>query len=162
MKYFIHESSYVDEGAEIGEGTKVWHFTHVMGGAKIGKNCVLGQNVNVSRKVKIGNNVKIQNNVSLYDGVIIEDGVFCGPSCVFTNVFNPRATIERKEEFMATLIKEGATIGANATIVCGVTLGKYCFIGAGAVVTKDVPDYALVYGNPATQHGKMDEEGRKA
>ncbi|MBU0505092.1 MAG: acyltransferase [bacterium] len=162
MKYFIHESSYVDDGAEIGNGTKVWHFTHVMGGAKIGINCVLGQNVNVSGKVTIGNNVKIQNNVSIYDGVIIEDGVFCGPSCVFTNVFNPRATVERKDEYKKTLIKEGATIGANATIICGVTLGRYCFIGAGAVVTKDVPDNALVYGNPAIQHGTVDEKGNKA
>ncbi|EKD51207.1 MAG: transferase hexapeptide repeat containing protein [uncultured bacterium] len=159
--YFVHESSYVDEGAEIGEGTKVWHFSHVMGGAKIGKNCVLGQNVNVGGKVTIGNNVKIQNNVSLYDGVMIEDGVFCGPSCVFTNVFNPRATVERKNEYRPTLVKEGATIGANATIVCGVTLGRYCFVGAGSVVTKDVPDYALVYGNPARQCGKVDDLGNK-
>jgi UDP-2-acetamido-3-amino-2,3-dideoxy-glucuronate N-acetyltransferase len=160
-QYYKHESSYIDDGAEIGDNTKIWHFTHVMGGAKIGNNCVLGQNVNVGSKVVIGNNVKVQNNVSIYDGVIIEDGVFCGPSCVFTNVFNPRATVERKDEFRKTLVKEGATIGANATIVCGVTLGKYCFIGAGAVITKDVPDYALVYGNPAKQCGYVTEDGVK-
>lgn len=151
--YFVHESSYVDDGVEIGEGTKIWHFCHILSGSKIGKNCVLGQNVMVGPNVKIGNNVKIQNNVSVYEGVEIEDDVFCGPSCVFTNVINPRAFIERKHEFRKTLVKRGATIGANATIVCGVTIGEYAFIGAGAVVTKDVPPYALVVGVPARQIG---------
>jgi len=151
--YFIHESSYVDDGVEIGEGTKIWHFCHILSGSKIGKNCVLGQNVMVGPNVKIGNNVKIQNNVSVYEGVEIEDEVFCGPSCVFTNVINPRAFIERKHEFKKTLVKRGATIGANATIVCGVTIGEYAFVGAGAVVTKDVPPYALVVGVPARQIG---------
>ncbi|AIW88915.1 MULTISPECIES: acyltransferase [unclassified Treponema] len=160
--YFVHESSYVDEGAEIGEGTKVWHFTHIMSGAKVGKKCSIGQNVNIGGKAVIGNGVKIQNNVSLYDDVIIEDNVFCGPSCVFTNVINPRAFIERKHEYKQTMIKKGASIGANATIVCGVTVGEYALIGAGSVVTKDVPAYALVYGNPARVHGKVNEAGEKA
>jgi UDP-2-acetamido-3-amino-2,3-dideoxy-glucuronate N-acetyltransferase len=151
--YFVHESSYVDDGVEIGEGTKIWHFCHILTGSKIGKNCVLGQNVMVGPNVRIGNNVKIQNNVSVYEGVEIEDEVFCGPSCVFTNVINPRAFIERKHEFKKTLVKRGATIGANATIVCGVTIGEYAFVGAGAVVTKDVPPYALVVGVPARQIG---------
>jgi UDP-2-acetamido-3-amino-2,3-dideoxy-glucuronate N-acetyltransferase len=157
--YFIHESSYVDEGAEIGEGTKIWHFSHIMSGAKIGKNCSLGQNVNVGSCAVIGDGVKIQNNVSVYDDVIIEDDVFCGPSCVFTNVINPRAFIERKREYRKTLVKKGASIGANATIVCGVTIGEYALVGAGSVVTHDVPDYALVYGNPARVRGKVDREG---
>ncbi len=157
--YFVHESSYLDEGAEIGEGTKVWHFSHIMSGAKIGKKCSIGQNVNVGSRAVIGNGVKIQNNVSVYDDVIIEDDVFCGPSCVFTNVINPRAFIERKREYKKTLIKKGVSIGANATIVCGVTVGEYALIGAGSVVTKDVPPYALVYGNPARVHGTVNKEG---
>ena len=159
--YFVHESSYVDEGCVIGEGTKVWHFSHIMSGAKIGKKCSIGQNVNIGGKAVVGNGVKIQNNVSVYDRVIIEDDVFCGPSCVFTNVFNPRAFVERKTEYLQTLVKKGASIGANATVICGTTLGKYCFVGAGSVVTKDVPDYALVYGSPAKQHGWMCECGVK-
>lgn len=159
MSYFKHESSYVDEGAEVGEGTKIWHFCHVMSGAKIGKNCSLGQNVNVGGKAVIGDGVKIQNNVSVYDDVVIEDDVFCGPSCVFTNVINPRAFVERKHEYKQTVIKKGASIGANATIVCGVTVGEYALIGAGSVVTKDVPAYALVYGSPARVRGKVDKEG---
>ena len=159
MSYFKHESSYVDEGAEIGEGTKIWHFCHVMSGAKIGKNCSLGQNVNVGGKAIIGDGVKIQNNVSVYDNVVLEDDVFCGPSCVFTNVINPRAFVERKHEYKQTVIKKGASIGANATIVCGVTVGEYALIGAGSVVTKDVPAYALVYGSPARVRGKVDKEG---
>jgi len=158
-KYFVHESSYVDDGAEIGEGTKIWHFSHIMPGAKIGKNCSLGQNVNVGARAVIGNGVKIQNNVSVYDDVIIEDDVFCGPSCVFTNVINPRSFVERKHEYKKTLVKKGASIGANATIVCGVTIGEYAFIGAGSVVTRDVPDYALAYGNPAKVRGSVDKDG---
>jgi UDP-2-acetamido-3-amino-2,3-dideoxy-glucuronate N-acetyltransferase len=150
-----HESSYVDEGAEIGSGTKIWHFSHVMGGAKIGSRCSIGQNVNVGGHAVIGNGVKIQNNVSVYDDVIIEDEVFCGPSCVFTNVINPRAFVERKHEYKRTLVRRGASIGANATIVCGTTLGEYCFVGAGSVVTKDVPAHAMVYGSPARVHGWM-------
>ncbi|MFN3411502.1 MAG: acyltransferase [Exilispira sp.] len=151
--FFVHESSYVDEGASIGEGTKIWHFSHIMKNAKIGKNCSLGQNVNVGSKAIIGNNVKIQNNVSVYDDVIIEDDVFCGPSMVFTNVINPRAFIERKNEYRKTVVKKGASIGANATIVCGVQIGQYALIGAGAVVVKDVPDHALMVGVPAKQIG---------
>jgi UDP-2-acetamido-3-amino-2,3-dideoxy-glucuronate N-acetyltransferase len=157
----IHESAYVEEPAEIGEGTKIWHFSHVLPRTRIGAACVLGQNVVVGPDVAIGDNCKIQNNVSLYKGVTLEDGVFCGPSCVFTNVVNPRAEIERKAEFKPTLVKRGATIGANATIVCGTTLGPYCFIGAGAVVTKDVPDYALVVGNPARRIGWMSRAGAR-
>lgn len=148
-KYFIHQSSFVDENVEIGQGTKIWHFCHILRNTKIGKNCVLGQNVMVGPDVVIGNNVKIQNNVSVYKGVILEDGVFCGPSCVFTNVVNPRAFIERKKEFKNTLVKKGATLGANCTIICGNTIGKYAMVGAGAVVTKDIPDYAIVTGIPA-------------
>ena len=151
--YFVHESSYADEGAIIGEGTKIWHFSHVMGGAKIGENCSIGQNVNVGGKAVLGNNVKVQNNVSIYDNVTLEDDTFCGPSMVFTNVFNPRSHVCRKDEYMSTVIKRGASIGANATIVCGNTIGRYAFVGAGSVVTSDVPDYALVYGNPARRHG---------
>lgn len=150
---FIHQSSYVDEGASIGTGTKIWHFCHVLSGAVIGSNCILGQNVSVSGKAVVGNRVKIQNNVSIYDSVIIEDDAFCGPSCVFTNVINPRSFIERKLEYRPTIVRQGASIGANATIVCGVTLGRYCLVGAGSVVTKDVPDYAMVYGVPAKQRG---------
>lgn len=155
MDYFVHESSYVDEGAQIGAGTKIWHFCHVMGSTKIGKYCNIGQNVFVAADVSIGNNVKIQNNVSLYTGVIVEDDVFLGPSMVLTNVINPRSHINRKKEYKTTLIKQGASVGANATILCGVTLGCFCFIGAGAVVTRNVPDYGLVYGNPARVQGWM-------
>jgi UDP-2-acetamido-3-amino-2,3-dideoxy-glucuronate N-acetyltransferase len=160
--YFIHESSFIDDGAEIGEGTKIWHFSHIMSGAKIGKKCSIGQNVNIGSRAVIGNGVKIQNNVSVYDDVIIEDDVFCGPSCVFTNVINPRAFIERKHEYKKTLVKRGASIGANATIVCGVTIGEYALVGAGSVVTRDVPDYALVYGNPARARGSVDRDGRRS
>ena len=147
--YFVHESSYVDDNVEIGEGTKIWHFSHVMSDSKIGKNCNIGQNVVISPDVIIGDNVKIQNNVSVYTGVICEDDVFLGPSCVFTNVINPRSFISRKDEYRKTIVKKGASIGANATIVCGHNIGKYAFIGAGSVVTHDVPDYALMVGNPA-------------
>jgi UDP-2-acetamido-3-amino-2,3-dideoxy-glucuronate N-acetyltransferase len=160
-QYFIHESSYADEGAEIGEGTKIWHFCHIMGGAKIGKKCSIGQNVNIGSHAIIGDGVKIQNNVSVYDDVIIEDDVFCGPSCVFTNVINPRAFVERKHEYKKTVVKKGASIGANATIVCGVTIGEYALIGAGSVITKDIPDYSLAYGNPARLRGKVDKNGEK-
>ncbi len=155
MDYFVHESSYIDEGARIGKGTKIWHFCHVMSAAIIGERCNIGQNVLVSNEVTLGNNVKIQNNVSLYTGVIVEDDVFLGPSMVFTNVINPRSHVSRKDEYKTTLVKRGASIGANATIVCGVTLGRYCFVGAGSVVTRDVPDYALVYGNPGRVQGWM-------
>ena len=161
VPYFVHESSYIDKGAEIGEGTKIWHFCHILSGAKIGKNCSLGQNVNIGSLAVIGDGVKIQNNVSVYDDVIIEDDVFCGPSCVFTNVINPRAFVERKHEYKKTIVKRGASIGANATIVCGVTIGEYALIGAGSVVTKDVPPYALVYGNPARVRGRVDADGEK-
>jgi len=155
-KYFAHESAYIDDGAIIGKGTKIWHFCHIMSGAQIGENCVLGQNVFVGGKAKIGNNVHIQNNVAVYDLVILEDNVFCGPSMVFTNVINPRSEIRRNiDEYRPTLIKQGATIGANATIVCGHTIGQYAFIGAGSVVTKDIPDYALVYGNAGKIAGWM-------
>lgn len=148
-KFFIHESSYIDENCEIGEETKIWHFSHVMSNCKIGKNCNIGQNVVISPDVILGDNVKIQNNVSVYTGVICEDDVFLGPSCVFTNVINPRSFISRKNEYRKTIVKRGASIGANATIVCGHNIGKYAFVAAGAVVTKDIPDYALVMGNPA-------------
>lgn len=157
--YFVHPTATIDPGAEIGEGTKIWHYSHVMSGAKIGRNCVLGQNVFVGRNVRIGDGVKIQNNVSVYEGVELEDYVFCGPSMVFTNVINPRSEIERKSEFRRTLVKRGATLGANCTIICGVTIGKYAFVGAGAVVTKDVPDYALVVGVPARIVGWVCECG---
>ncbi|MCS7254755.1 MAG: N-acetyltransferase [Armatimonadetes bacterium] len=159
--YFVHPTATVDPGAEIGEGTKIWHYTHVMSGAKIGRNCILGQNVFIGRNVRIGNNVKIQNNVSVYEGVELEDYVFCGPSMVFTNVINPRSEIERKNEFRQTIVKRGATLGANCTIICGVTIGQYAFVGAGAVVTKDVPDYALVIGVPARIVGWVCECGEK-
>ena len=152
-RYFVHSTAVVDKPAEIGEGTKVWHFTHIMSGARIGENCVIGQNVFIGSGAVLGNNIKIQNNVSIYDGVILEDDVFCGPSMVFTNVFNPRSFISRKKEFRKTLVRKGATIGANVTIICGNTIGQYAFIGAGSVVTKDVPDYALVYGNPGKAKG---------
>lgn len=153
QKYFVHESSYVDEDCTVGEGTKIWHFSHVMKGCIIGKHCNIGQNVVISPEVVLGDGVKIQNNVSVYTGVVCEDGVFLGPSCVFTNVINPRAFIERKSEYRKTVVKQGASIGANATIVCGHDIGKYAFVGAGSVVTRDVPDYAMVYGNPATVRG---------
>ena len=157
----VHDTAIVDAGARIGRGSRVWHWTHVCGQARIGENCSLGQNVFVGNKVVIGNNVKIQNNVSVYDNVTLEDDVFCGPSMVFTNVYNPRSAITRKEEYRDTLVGRGATIGANATIVCGVTVGKYSFIGAGAVVNRDVPDYALVVGVPARQVGWMSEFGEQ-
>lgn len=147
--YFVHESSYIDDNTLIGNGTKIWHFSHIMENSKIGFNCNIGQNVVISPYVEIGNNVKIQNNVSVYTGVIIEDDVFLGPSCVFTNVINPRSFISRKNEYKKTIVKKGASIGANATIVCGNNVGNYSFVGAGSVVTHDVPDYALVVGNPA-------------
>jgi len=153
--YFAHESSYIDDGAVIGAGTKIWHFCHVLPGAVIGERCNLGQNVVVMGGTRIGNNVKIQNNVSIYDGVILEDDVFCGPSCVFTNVTNPRSHVSRKSEYRQTLVRRGSSIGANATIVCGVTLGEYSFIGAGAVIRSDVPAYALMVGVPARQVGWM-------
>lgn len=158
---FIHKSAYVDENVKVGAGTKVWHFSHILKNTAIGKRCIIGQNVSIGPDVVIGDGCKIQNNVSIYKGVILENGVFCAPSCVFTNVFNPRAFIERKSEFLPTLVKQGATIGANATVICGNTLGTYCFIGAGAVVTKDVADYALVYGSPARLQGWVCECGIK-
>lgn len=161
MKYSIHASAIVDEGAVIGDGSRVWHFAHVCAGARIGKNCSLGQNVFVGNKVTIGDNCKIQNNVSVYDNVYLEDGVFCGPSMVFTNVYNPRSLIERKDEYRDTVVKKGATLGANCTIVCGVIIGSYAFIGAGAVVNKDVPAYALMVGVPARQVGWMSEFGEQ-
>ena len=159
--YFKHESAYVDEGAEIGEGTKIWHFSHVMKGARIGARCVFGQNVNVDGGVVIGDNVKVQNNVAVYTGTTLEDDVFLGPSCVLTNVTNPRSQINRHSLYEKTLVRRGATVGANATIVCGTTLGRYCFVAAGSVVTKDVPDYALVMGNPARQMGWMSRHGHR-
>jgi UDP-2-acetamido-3-amino-2,3-dideoxy-glucuronate N-acetyltransferase len=159
--YFAHETAIVDAGCQIGEGTKIWHFTHIMPHCTIGNNCSIGQNVVISPEVKIGNGVKIQNNVSVYTGVICEDDVFLGPSAVFTNVINPRSAIARRDEFKTTLVQKGATIGANATIVCGITIGQYAFVGAGAVATKNIPDYALVIGNPARQTGWMSEYGHK-
>lgn len=159
--YFAHESAYIDQGCEIGEGTKIWHFSHIMTNCKIGKNCNIGQNVVVSPEVVLRNNVKVQNNVSIYTGVTCDDDVFLGPSMVFTNVINPRSAISRKNEYLTTKVGKGATIGANATIVCGNKIGSYAFIGAGAVVTKDVPDYALVMGNPSRQTGWMSEYGHK-
>jgi UDP-2-acetamido-3-amino-2,3-dideoxy-glucuronate N-acetyltransferase len=153
--YFVHESSYVDDGAHIGKGTKIWHFSHIMPGAQIGENVSIGQNVNVGARGVIGNRCKIQNNISIYDDVILEDDVFAGPSMVFTNVYNPRAFIVRKHEYKKTLVRKGATIGANATVVCGTTIGRYAFIGAGAVVNADVPDFALMVGVPARQKGWM-------
>jgi UDP-2-acetamido-3-amino-2,3-dideoxy-glucuronate N-acetyltransferase len=158
---YRHVSACVDAGASIGEGTKIWHFSHVMSGAVIGKKCSIGQNVNIAGRAVLGDGVRVQNNVSIYDDVIIEDDVFCGPSMVFTNVINPRAFIQRKDEYRKTLVKKGSSIGANATIVCGVTLGEYCLIGAGSVVTRDVPNNALVYGNPARQHGWVCNCGEK-
>src|SRR3972149_10360523 len=154
MNYTKHETAIIDVGAEIGDDTRVWHWTHVCAGAKMGKKCSLGQNVFVGNKVVIGDNVKIQNNVSIYDNVTLEDDVFCGPSMVFTNVYNPRSAISRKNQFRDTLVRRGATLGANCTVVCGVTVGQYAFIGAGAVVLKDVPDFALVVGNPGRVLGR--------
>jgi UDP-2-acetamido-3-amino-2,3-dideoxy-glucuronate N-acetyltransferase len=159
--YRAHPSAVIDDGAEIGEGTQVWHFSHVMAGARLGRGCVLGQNVFVAAGVRIGDNVKIQNNVSVYAGVELEDDVFCGPSCVFTNVLNPRAQISRRNEYRHTLVRRGATLGANCTIVCGVTLGRYAFVGAGAVVRTDVPDYALMVGVPAVRKGWMGRHGHR-
>jgi len=158
-KYFVHESSYIDEGVQIGEKTKIWHFCHIQTGSIIGEKCIFGQNCNVANDVVIGNNVKVQNNVSIYTGTMIEDDVFLGPSCVLTNVSNPRSQVLRHSLYEKTLIKRGATIGANATIVCGITLGRYCFIAAGAVVTRDVPDYAFIVGVPGRQKGWMSRHG---
>ncbi|RMG83915.1 MAG: N-acetyltransferase [Bacteroidetes bacterium] len=160
-KYFAHETAVIDDGCEIGEGTKIWHFSHIMPQSKIGKNCNIGQNVVISPGVILGNNVKVQNNVSIYTGVICEDDVFLGPSMVFTNVINPRSAIVRRDQYMKTVVKKGASIGANATIVCGHDIGEYAFIGAGAVVTKHVPPYALMVGNPARQIGWMSEYGHR-
>lgn len=160
-KYSVHPTAIVDDGAQIGEGSRVWHWVHVCGGAKIGKGVSLGQNVFVGNKVVIGDHCKIQNNVSVYDNVMLEEGVFCGPSMVFTNVYNPRSLIERKSEYRDTLVKKGATLGANCTVVCGVTIGEYAFVGAGAVVNKDVKPYALMTGVPARQMGWMSEHGER-
>jgi len=161
MTYYTHDTAVIDEGCQIGSGTKIWHFSHIMTGCAIGDNCNIGQNVVVSPGVVLGSNVKVQNNVSLYTGVICDDDVFLGPSCVFTNVVNPRSAINRRDQYSKTHVRKGTTIGANATIVCGHDIGKYAFIGAGAVVTNDVPDYALVVGNPARQTGWVSEYGHK-
>lgn len=159
--YFAHSSACIDDGAQIGADTKIWHFVHVSGKAIIGAACSLGQNVFVADNVVLGNRVKVQNNVSLYDGVIVEDDVFCGPSMVFTNVYNPRAAVQRKDEYRQTLVRKGASLGANCTIVCGVEIGRYAFVGAGAVINRDVPDYALVVGVPGRQVGWMSEHGTR-
>ncbi len=159
--FFAHETAVIDDGCEIGKGTRIWHFSHIMSGARLGENCNLGQNVLVSDDVILGNNVKVQNNISIYTGVICEDDVFLGPSMVFTNIVNPRSAVVRKGSYVKTLVGKGASIGANATIICGNTLGEFCFIGAGAVVTKDVPPYALVVGNPGKQVGWMSEYGHR-
>jgi UDP-2-acetamido-3-amino-2,3-dideoxy-glucuronate N-acetyltransferase len=161
LPYFVHESAYADEGAEIGAGTKIWHFAHVMKGARIGQKSIIGQNVNIDGGTVIGNNVKIQNNVSVYTGTVVEDDVFLGPSCVLTNVSNPRSQVNRHSLYETTHLKRGCTIGANSTIVCGVTVGRYAFVGAGAVVTKTVPDYALMLGNPARRAGWMSRHGHR-
>jgi len=161
IQYYAHASAIIDENCDIGEGTKIWHFSHIMSGCIIGKNCNIGQNVVVAPQVVLGDNVKVQNNVSIYSGVICEDDVFLGPSMVFTNVINPRSAIIRKAEFQKTIVRRGATIGANATIVCGNEIGRYAMIGAGAVITKEVPAYGLVYGNPARQNGWVSEYGHK-
>ncbi len=160
-EYFAHETAIVDDGAQIGEGTRIWHWVHVSKGAEIGKRCSLGQNVFIGDKVTIGNNTKIQNNVSIYDNVTLEDDVFCGPSMVFTNVYNPRSAVTRKSEYRDTLVRQGATLGANCTVVCGIKIGRYAFIGAGAVVNRDVPDFALVVGVPAKQIGWMSTFGEQ-
>jgi UDP-2-acetamido-3-amino-2,3-dideoxy-glucuronate N-acetyltransferase len=157
--YQAHPTAIIDEGAKIGNGTKIWHFSHIMSGAVIGENCNIGQNVVISPGVSLGNNIKVQNNVSVYTGVTCEDDVFLGPSCVFTNVLNPRSFISRKDEFSPTLVKHGASIGANATVLCGITIGEYAMIGAGTVVTKDVQPFALIIGNPGRQMGMVDREG---
>ncbi|MEJ6008168.1 acyltransferase [Paucibacter sp. AS339] len=161
MSYWKHDSAIVDEGAQLGEGTKVWHFAHISPGARIGERCAFGQGVYVGNDVHIGHNVRVQNNVSVYDAVTLEDDVFCGPSMVFTNVYNPRAAVARKNEYRRTLVKQGATLGANCTIVCGHTIGRYAFVGAGAVVQKDLPDFALVVGVPARQIGWMSRFGER-
>jgi UDP-2-acetamido-3-amino-2,3-dideoxy-glucuronate N-acetyltransferase len=162
LSYFVHKSGYVDENVKIGDGTKIWHFSHVMANVKIGEKCILGKNVHIASNVKIGNNVKIQNNVSVYEGVTLEDDVFCGPSMVFTNVDTPRSAYPRdNKDYLKTLVKRGTTIGANATILCGTTLGEYSFVGAGSIVTKDIPAYAIVYGNPAKVQGWMCECGKR-
>ena len=161
MEYYVHPSAIVDDGCQIGAGSKIWHFCHLMSNSQIGQRCILGQNVFVASGVTLGNGVKVQNNVSLYTGIICEDDVFLGPSAVFTNVINPRSFLERKTEYRPTLLKRGCSVGANATIICGVTLGVYCLIGAGAVVTKNVPDYALVVGNPARQLGWVSRYGHR-
>lgn len=161
MGYFAHETAVIDEGCSIGDGTKIWHFTHVMPNCKLGENCNLGQNCVISPEVILGENVKVQNNVSIYTGVVCEDDVFLGPSMVFTNVINPRSAVNRRGQYAKTIVRKGATIGANSTIVCGNNLGKYCFIGAGAVITKEVKDYALMVGNPAKQIGWMSEYGHR-
>ncbi|GHT38777.1 N-acetyltransferase [Bacteroidia bacterium] len=157
----VHSTAVIDEGAIIGKGTKIWHFSHIMPEAVIGENCIIGQNVFIAPRVVLGNNVKVQNNVSVYTGVVCEDDVFLGPSCVFTNVINPRSFIERKNEFRNTIVKRGASIGANATILCGITIGEYAMIGAGSVITKNVPPYALIVGNPGKQTGWVDKEGNR-
>ena len=161
MTYWAHQTAIIDDGATIGEGTKIWHWVHICAGAVIGQDCSFGQNVFVGNKVKIGNQVKVQNNVSVYDNVTLEDQVFCGPSMVFTNVYNPRSGVSRKDEYRDTLVKKGATLGANCTIICGTTIGEYAFIGAGAVINKDVPDFALMVGVPAKQIGWMSRHGEK-
>lgn len=161
MSYYQHDTAIIDDGAQIGAGSRIWHFVHVCAGAQIGQGVSLGQNVFVGNKVTIGDNCKVQNNVSVYDNVHLEEGVFCGPSMVFTNVYNPRSLIERKDEYLDTTVKKGATLGANCTIVCGVTIGEYAFVGAGAVINKDVPDYALMVGVPAKQIGWMSEYGEQ-
>lgn len=160
-EYFAHETAIIDDGAQIGEGTRIWHWVHVCRGARIGKGCSLGQNVFVGDKVSIGNNTKIQNNVSIYDNVTVENDVFCGPSMVFTNVYNPRSAVTRKSEYRDTLVRQGATLGANCTVVCGIIIGRYAFIGAGAVVNREVPDFALVVGVPARQIGWMSAYGEQ-
>jgi len=161
MKFSVHETAILDEGAKIGDGSRIWHWAHICSGAQIGKNCSLGQNVFIGNRVIIGDQVKIQNNVSVYDNVTLEDGVFCGPSMVFTNVYNPRALIERKAEYRDTLVRKGVTLGANCTIICGVTIGEYAFIGAGAIINKDVPAYALMVGVPAKQIGWVSRYGEQ-
>ena len=161
MSYFVHHSSFVDEGAEVGEGSRIWHFTHLMPGARVGRGCNIGQNVYIAYDAVLGDHCKVQNNVSIYPGVICGDNVFLGPSMVFTNVKNPRSEVDRRDDYLTTRVGDGATIGANATIVCGITLGEYCFIGAGSVVTKDVPPYALMIGNPARRDGWMSRNGQR-